>query len=151
MRIRQSPYNLFLLTAFVLIVVSFIIDPNKTVDIHLHDTYLVIAQTHFLWLFAFILWILWILYHITHKIFYSKRLTWMHIIITLLPMLFLLLLLDTSNNGRPRNYLDLSSWTTYYSYQQQTMRWLTYSVLVLISAQIIFIINLVLGIAKRIK
>jgi cytochrome c oxidase subunit 1 len=127
----------------------FVIKTSQTIDIHLHDTYYIIALSHVLWAFAFLLMVLWILYRLTHKILYSRKLTWTHIVVSLLTVLLLCLFI--SNNlfdSQSKRYIDLSSWTTFSDYQQTT-RMLRYTVAGLLLGQLLFIINLIAGITKR--
>jgi heme/copper-type cytochrome/quinol oxidase subunit 1 len=150
-RLKQSPYHLLLLTGLVLVLISFFLDQSKTVDIHVHDTYYVIAQGHVFIFFAFIVLVLWFLYLLTKKFLYSKSLTWTHVIITLFPLLFLLFLLNFGSdiiNPRPRCYLDYSNWNKFNAYNRD-MRWISYITIALLLGQIIFIVNLIIGIVKR--
>ena len=143
---------MLLLTGLLLVLASFIMTQERTVDIHLHDTYYVIAQGHVFIFLAFIVWVLWFLYLLTRKLLYSKTLTWIHVIITLLTLLFLLFLLNFGGdtfNPTPRRYLDASNWTTFNRYEQG-MQWIAYTLLALFLAQIIFIVNLIVGIIKRV-
>lgn len=152
LRLKQSPYHLLLLTGLVLVVTSFLINQSRTIDIHVHDTYYVIAQGHVFIFLAFIVWVLWALYLVTRKILYSKSLTWVHVIITLVTLLFLLFLLNFGGdilNPRPRRYLDYSNWTTFNRYEQNT-RWIAYIMIALLFGQITFVVNLIVGIVKRV-
>ena len=85
LQIRNKPYHLLLLTGLILVFTSvFFYDRNSTVDLHVLDTYFVIAHAHILWLLAIMASAVWIIYLLTKKILYSKALTWSHVIITLL-------------------------------------------------------------------
>ena len=152
LRLKQNPYHLLLLTGFALILTTFFLTQNRTIDIHVHDTYYVIYQGHIYYFFAFIVWVLWCLYLLTRKVLYSKALTWIHVIITLLTLLFLLFLLNFGGdilNQSPRRYLDASNWTAFNRYEQDK-RWITYTMIALFLGQITFIVNLIVGIIKRV-
>src|SRR5688572_4819771 len=134
----------------MLILISFLINQNTTIDIHVHDTYFVIAQAHFLWVFVFILWILWSLYFLTRKVLYSKSLTWIHVIITLLAVLLLLFLMYFSSNIfslESRRFLDFSSLNS-FNRNYGTMRWMVYSLFALFFGQFLFLINLGVGLVR---
>jgi len=142
---------LLLLSGLVLVVASFFVGQKETVDIHVHDTYYVIAQGHVLLLFAFIVWVLWFLYLLTRKALYSKSLTWTHVAITLLAILVLIFVLYFNSDtfpARPRRYLDFSGWTSYGQFSRN-MRVIAFSIFGLLLGQITFLINLVLGLFKR--
>ena len=152
LRLKQSPYNLLLLAALVLVLISFFLNQDRTVDIHLHDTYYIIAQGHLFLFFAVIVWFLWFLYLLTAKVLYSTSLTWTHVAITLSTVLFLLFLLNFGGdifNPRPRRYFDYSSWNSFNVYSRN-MRWITYITIALLLGQITFVVNLIAGIVKRV-
>ena len=93
---------------------------SKTVDIHFHDTYYIIAQGHLYLLLAFIVWLLWFLFMLTKKL-YSKGLTWAHVIISFLTVLFLLFLLNVGGdilNPTRRRHLDYSNLNTFDQYSR---------------------------------
>jgi heme/copper-type cytochrome/quinol oxidase subunit 1 len=149
---KQKPYNLLLWTALFLVLTSFfILKQNNSVDIHLHDTYFVIAHTHVFWLLAIVALIVWILYLLTNKILYSKALTWTHIIITMLTLLLFALNLFFDNgfiNPVPRRYYDYSNWNSFNNYTTLTKA-IGISIFVLLLGQFIFVINFIMGLFKR--
>jgi heme/copper-type cytochrome/quinol oxidase subunit 1 len=135
-----------------LVLASFTLTQDRTIDIHLHDTYYVIAQGHVFIFLAFIVWFLWFLYLLTRKVLYSKTLTWIHVVTTLLTLLFLLSLLNFGGdifNLSSRRYLDASNWTTFNRYEQG-MRRIAYTLIVLLLGQIVFVVNLIVGIIKSV-
>lgn len=153
MGIRAHPYNLLLLTAILLFIFFLFINENQTLDVHLPDTYFVIAGTHFFWLFALLLSVLWIAYRIFKKILFSLKLTWIHVLISVMTTILLLLFLFIGNyslNLRPGSYTDSSSWNTYHENFTQKMRTISYGILVLLVAQMVFVANLIIGLFKRI-
>lgn len=152
MQLKQSPYHLLLLTGLVLVLTSFFINQNRTIDIHVNDTYYVITQGHVFIFSAFIISVLWALYLVTRKILYSKSLTWIHIIVTLVTLLFLFFLLNFGSNilnPSSRRYLDANNRTTFNMHEQYT-RWNVYIMIALIFGQVTFILNLIIGIVKRV-
>jgi heme/copper-type cytochrome/quinol oxidase subunit 1 len=149
---KQKPYSLLLWTGLFLVLTSFfILKQNNSVDIHLHDTYFVIAHTHVFWLLAIVALIVWILYLLTNKILYSKALTWTHIIITMLTLLLFALNLFFDNcfiNPVPRRYYDYSNWNSFNNYTTLTKA-IGISIFVLLLGQFIFVINFIMGLFKR--
>ncbi|OJY85720.1 MAG: hypothetical protein BGP14_17380 [Sphingobacteriales bacterium 44-15] len=136
---------IFILTSF------FVLKQDRSVDIHLHDTYFVIVHTHILWLFAVLALFVWALYLLTGKILYSKALTWTHVIITILTLLlfaFTLFWGDSFLNPAPRRYYDYSSWNSFDNYTIFTKA-IGITIFVLLVGQLIFIINFMVGLFKR--
>ena len=132
--------------------ILFFPDQNRTIDIRVRDTYYVIAQRNVFVFLAFVFWIMWFLYLITRKVLYSRSLIWAHVSITLVTMLILLFLLSFSSNAfnqPPRHVLDYSVWKPFGNYEQGT-RWIAYITIVLLLGQITFIVNLVVGLFKRV-
>ena len=151
MRITQRPYHLLLFTGLALILISFFVAPNKVVDFHVHDTKYVIAHLHIFWLLAFIVWLLWFLYLMLHKFLHSKTMTWIHVIVTLLTVIFLMILLG--NNlfyPQPRRYLDLNDWHSFDRYDRH-LGLIGYCIVAMLLGQVIFIINLIIGVFNQRK
>jgi hypothetical protein len=153
LKLKQSPYNLLLYAGLVLISTSFFIDQNKTTDIHIHDTYFIIAQAQLYWLFAFIVWVLWFMYLITRKLLYAKSLTWAHVIFTLCTVVCLGFLLYFANDLHKlpaRPYTGDSIWKEYEAYKRNK-RLIEMTIIALVFGQITFLCNLVAGLFKRIR
>ncbi|MEO9022277.1 MAG: hypothetical protein ABI237_11260 [Ginsengibacter sp.] len=150
MQIRKRPYNLLLLTGLILILTCFFFfNQNTTIDIHLHDTYFVIAHSHFFWLLAIPALMIWTIYLLTNKILYSKALTWVHVIITISTLVLLastLFMGESLFNPAPKHYYDYSSWNSSVT---TPARIIADTIFILLSGQIIFIINFIAGIFKR--
>jgi len=152
LKIKQKPYHLLLLTGLVFVLASFfILKQNNSVDIHLHDTYFVIGHTHILWFLAILALFVWTLYLFTNKILYSKALSWTHIIITILTLLFFALTLfygDSFMNPTPRRYYEFSNWNSLDNYNTFTKA-ISLTSFGLLFGQLIFIINFIAGLFKR--
>ena len=151
LQMKQKPYNLLLWTGLILVLTSFfILKQNNTVDIHLHDTYFVIAHTHIFWLLAFLALFVWTLYLLTNKIMFSKALVWTHIIITIMTILLFALSLffgDSFINPTPRRYYDYSSWNSFDNYTTFTKAF-GVTIFVLLFGQFIFVIIFIVGLFK---
>lgn len=129
----------------------FTLKQGNSVDIHLHDTYLVIAHTHVFWMLAIIAFFVWTFYLLTNKVLYSKALVWTHVIITFLTLLLFALTLffgDSFRNPTPERYYDYGNWNSFGKSTAFTKA-IGISLFVLLFAQIIFVINFITGIIKR--
>ena len=74
--------KLLLLTGLLLILISFFLS-KKTLDIHVHDTYYVIALNHVCWALAVLLLLFSLLYWWTNNMLFSTTLTWIHVAATI--------------------------------------------------------------------
>jgi heme/copper-type cytochrome/quinol oxidase subunit 1 len=149
---KEQPYNLLLLTAaFILIASIFAYD--QTLDIHLHDTYFIVAMTYLFWATSILLLILWALYLLTKQFLFSKLLTWVHIILTVIALVSFVAISFYSTNyydglaGMPRRYYDYSGWKTFERYNNLTKG--VFAVMLLISIGLMaYIINIVVGLLR---
>ena len=85
---------------------------KSTIDIHLYDTYYILPLTVLTWVPTLILVLSWLAYLATKSYLQSKRLTWTHVILTILISLLIVAspyLSGYSNAGgagAPRRYYD---------------------------------------------
>lgn len=150
----KTPHHLLLLTA-ILIYVAGLFSRSITLDLHLHDTYFVIALKSLTSFLAISLLVGWLIYVLTIKYLYSKKLGWLHILLTILAVLFFFALPFIVNyfeaiEDTPRRYDDLSRLND--SLLQQlpfTVKLMLPAVIILILIQFIYIVNLAVGIYRR--
>jgi heme/copper-type cytochrome/quinol oxidase subunit 1 len=143
----RRPYHLLLLTAIVLFIASFFYG-DETFDIHLHDTYYVIAIWHLLRSGAMLLSVIWLAYLIIFR-WLNRYLTWIHLVTTFLCIgLFVTLpywLPIFAGNGEmslPHSYLEMSA------LYNNNMDKLQAFVLFAIAGQLFFVANICYAIAK---
>ncbi|MES2111575.1 MAG: hypothetical protein V4577_22650 [Bacteroidota bacterium] len=152
MKIKSKPYELFGLAALLILVLSFTAMP-ASVDLNFHDTYIVVSGHHVYWLFAVIFWFLWLLYFCFNHVLLSRKLTWAHVILTILPtvILFIAWFSINSMDGTPRRYYAFTE------FKRLEKPWYKETIvyLVLLTAfifgQLAFVFNLSGGILKRIS
>jgi heme/copper-type cytochrome/quinol oxidase subunit 1 len=149
----KTPHHLFLLTA-ILIYIAGLFSGSITLDLHLHDTYLVITLKSLTSFLAISLLVGWLIYVFTIKHLYSKKLSWLHILLTILAVLFFFALPFIADyyeaiEQTPRRYDDLSK--LYDAPLPQlpfTVKLILSAVIILILVQLIYIINLTKGIYR---
>ena len=149
--LKQKPYSLLLLSGLALIATSLFTQKNETVDFHIHDTVFVIAQGHLLWFLALTICGLWLLYLITRKLLYSRTLTWIHILITLLALaalLFLLFFRKGYSLPRSGGILDYACWKEFNKFHRNLML-INLNLIVLVAAQFIYVINLLIAAIRQ--
>ena len=148
----QKPYNLLLLTGLILFFVSlFLLKQNNSVDIHFYDTYFAIAHTHIFWMLTIFALFVWTLYLLTNKILYSKALIWTHIMITIFTLLLLALTHyfgDSFMSPTPRKYYDFSNWNLFENFTTFPKS-IGITIFLLLFGQVIFIINFIAGLLKK--
>jgi hypothetical protein len=86
-RFFRLPYNLLLLTSFVLAVMPLLFEGQSEI-IYIFNTSIFIASEAFLWIFACIFLSGWIIYLMTGKFLLTEILTWIHISITITIVVF---------------------------------------------------------------
>lgn len=144
---------MLLLAAIIMVIAGLLMPDDSVPGIHLHDTYIVLSSSYYAWC-SVSLFLIWIIYLFTNKFLYSKRLTWVHIIITIACCLLIPALpyLCTSSYqglaGMPRRYLDYSEfgWFNVFDRFSEPMRIVFWF---FVAAQLLYIINLGIGLFKR--
>lgn len=154
MKIIRRPYHLLLLTALILVVVSFfVLERSISVIIHVQDSYYVIAYLHIYWVLAILLFFEWILYALTTRAVYSMLLSRIHILITIVCCLSLAILLyyvDDASGPTARRYFDFGSWVSFENFTG-LMKVFAIVLLVLIIVQILFVVNVMVGIFRKLS
>ena len=145
---------MLLLTAFLLFAGG-LFSSKAPIDIHLSDTYYVFPLAFLIWFPAIILFLFWLLYLATKRFLYSKRLMWIHIILSVVISLFILTLpyLSTYSYGEvagsPRRYYDYGELNNFKIFGNFT-NMIVLAFLILVLGQLIYFINLIVGIYKRV-
>lgn len=137
-------YKPFLITAVLLIVFSFFVQ-KRTLDLHISDTYIVVALKTVCWTFAAAMLVFSAVYYFAGGSM-SRFLTWTHIVLTI----FVALLLIGASFGQQWMERSLSD-DINVALQQRRKFFNAIHILVLlmIAAQLVFLINLVVALVKR--
>ena len=149
MKIKSRPYELFGLCALLAFLISFL-PTNASIDYNSHDTYFVISMRYVYRLSAAIFLFEWLLYFCFGNILLSKKLTWAHVILTILPVvvLFTAILDSSSLSGIPRRYY---SFTEFENIKPWYRKGILCGILLgaIVLGQLIFLVNIVGGVVKR--
>ena len=147
----NKPYYLFLATALVIAVICTVRSDMDSLDIHLHDTYFVVAYTHIAMAAAFGLTIFWLIYYWLYNAMYSKIVAWLHILVTCIA--FILFFVPVQNEpvtGAPRRYYDYTAWESFRSYEGLD-GFISVIVILAFFAQLLFLLNILLGLIRIIS
>lgn len=152
MLLKRQAHYILLLTAILLLVSSLLVsDSGKSVDVHLHDAYFVMAHVHIVAILGILVLAIWILYLSTGKLRYSKLLTRIHVGLSSLSLIALSISLLSGNGD--------ASLARNRHYDAGGMNWLQdcslsvkvaiVAVLLFLLVQFVYIINLFVGIVKK--
>ena len=150
----KKTFDYLLLTGLSLLVCSFFIPSDRCIDIHLHDTYVLIAYRHIFWLMVLVLFLLWLLYTLLDKILYSKRLTKVHVWSTLLLIgLLVTLMFSEPLPGDKQDYSKYSNEGVQPSLSTISFetKVVMLSLLASMALQLLFPVNIALGLLKKIR
>lgn len=89
--IKERPYGLLLLGAIVLSL-AFVLFPNAPIDIKYITIFSVPAPT-IAWIIPLLLLFFWLLYILTRRFLYSKTITWIHVLITVIATIMIVTVL----------------------------------------------------------
>lgn len=141
------PYNLLLLTAFLLAVTPLFYEGQSDLFLLFNHTVFITSEA-LLWLFAFIFLIWWIIYWRTDKFLLKHSLTWIHILATLLIVAFWI----TARKWGFKYPSDKPEVVIYTNILRDTPRQLKISLFwksIFIAGQLVYALNLVGGIIKK--
>jgi cytochrome c oxidase subunit I len=146
-----SPASAFFLGFFILLLgdlLNSLIYGSSTLDFQVHDTYFVITHVHLMGIFALIFLAFFTVYwgypRMTGKAM-NAPLSYLHFVLTLIAVYALSWPVHyTGLADMPRRYVDYSNW----SRMDQTNNFAASVAILLICAQVIFVINLIYSAVK---
>lgn len=127
---------------------------DSVLDTHLHNTYLFFPATSYIWFPTIFLIVFWIIYLLTKKFLYSKKLSWIHVMLTIMlcgsisigPFLYLFTHSYHGLAGTPRRYYDFGKFSDLNVFGRVTK---TIIILTSIAAPTVYLANLFMGLYKR--
>lgn len=142
--IKEKPFLLIILPIILFGVFYLIFSDKTSIDIQAHDVYFVIAQRDVFLGISLIFLAFLVLYFLLNRFLYSKKLIWLHLTLTTLPLVYIFYLQTTFNDIIPKRY---------YSYYEveSINKIIMVSFLVTFFAQILFLFNIIVGILKKSK
>lgn len=147
-RLTAQPYFLFLLTGVILIIATFFTF-DQTIDFSFHDTYFVVAVNYFIWAAAILFFLLWGIYKVTDRFLWTKKLTWIHVSLTILVLILLSIIGFWHDKILPPIKRDTVSYQDIIDVQKREGI-LAYPIMILfIVGQIAYFVNLIVGLIKR--
>ena len=78
---------MLLITAGLLFILSFL-HLTESIDIHLHDTYFVFRGSTLYWGISLLFLLFWGIYRLTDKYLLTTYLTWLHVVITITGLVY---------------------------------------------------------------
>lgn len=142
----RKPYHLLLLFAVLLAIVSLAGANNSNeVDARLHDTSYVLDIVFIMRTITMFLLLLWLLYIFTYKSLFSVGLAWVHISLTLILSLVISGLLLWKANAYTMN-IDMADTNI-----RRTAFIVQLFIALMMFTQLIYFINLLAGILKRVN
>jgi len=137
-------YRLFALAAMALLAASFFTS-RQTLDLHLHDTFYILDLSYLLRVTAFSLFLLWLLYEVNRRLLYSRKFIGFHVAATLLGIAFFFGTAWWNHKLlRDRTPISLDDMPSTILWE----RLVSFSILLLLAAQVVFILNIVIGLTK---
>lgn len=145
MRLFQPIYQWLVLAAAALLIASFL-TPDLSADIRFQDRFFVFDLATLLRALALGSFLLWLLYLVNRQYLHSPKLTRIHVMVTLVSIAAVigmtLWINDLRKSLTPARQ-DL--WQTYYRSEQV----LNIAIVILAAAQAVFLMNLMLGLKRK--
>lgn len=144
--IAEKPYHLLAFAAIILILLSWV-PFEKTTDLHLHDSYLVFDYAFMLRAIAMLMLLFWLLYNYTRYFLFSKQLIWVHIILSMTILICVIFCIIRINHVHRPDINTDNGWAL--KVHSKTRLLIPVLIVFFLLAQLVYIINLLLGLIKK--
>jgi len=148
--LKSHPYTLLGVAGFLMGLISCLAIDTDAFDINLHDTYFVIASVSLYRIFAIVLLFCWSVYVISNRLQLSYVLILVHVVTTLACLISVITLQSHhwGLSGPPRRYYAFSEFEKMRN-PFNTVKVYAIVLLAFILAQLVFLINLSIGLIKK--
>jgi cytochrome c oxidase subunit I len=133
--------NWLLIVPLMITIIERLFFSAATFDIHLHDTYFVIANFYIGTLLFLSACVPWLFHFLLRKKGAGHRSILIgHVIATAILLLFFFVSFRLQDNDMPRHYYDFSSWELHWQQYNLFTQWLGFAVLAFVIIQLLFIV-----------
>lgn len=143
------PHSLFLLTAVTAGIIPIFLEGQSEV-VHLFRHTIFLTSPWLMWLSAFIFLLGWIIYQVTGKLLLKTTLTWIHVLLTIF-MLYFLLVLRVWTFKYPSDKLEVILYKLTLRNNPREIKVSLLGKTMFIMGQFTYVVNIIGGIIKRRK
>ncbi|MFB9077072.1 hypothetical protein ACFFLS_03480 [Flavobacterium procerum] len=106
--IKRKPYFAFLVVAIILLIAGFL-NPQKSININIKDTYLIVSRIDFCLIFSFIFGLFALLYLVLIKLRFNliSWMTFLHVISSVLGFALIVLFHYLIKDYSPKDFLEV--------------------------------------------
>lgn len=127
----------------LIILAAFFTNGSSVLDIHLHDTYYIVAHQQLIYLFAILSLALWALHWFCRRLLFLRWLNWLHVLLSFVSLWVLTVALLTNVH----EYTDTAN--SNFEAMQQLQEAVAIVVLLLLLAQLIFVTHILPGLFRK--
>lgn len=146
----QQPYHFLLLFALIIAILPFFFW-TQSIGLKVFDVSVILTDKIYLWTLSIALVTLWIIYFFSNRFLFNRYVTWIHIIITLTCIAFIIAtgkwLLEPDRSNNPQ-YTIMRILMNGEIREISLINW---KAIVFLAAQLLFIVNLSIGFVRQNK
>lgn len=148
MKILRPLHNLLLIVSAVFFLAAFL-TLRQTLDIHVHDTLIVISFAHIFMVCAVYLSLLWLLYTFTYRFLFSPKLYKVHVIGS--AILFIIIIVAGLWSNQILEYYIGKKQPNFVMISTEVGNSIAIASILLTSIQLLYPLNLMIGLFKNKK